>query len=341
MITADLFKGAQELGNFEAEYHALIDTCGLAARGDRGHVRVAGERRAEMLNGLVTQQVIGLSGAGRHALLLSAKGRVLTDLRIFPRTDELLLDVPSSGLTNLLATFNKYLPPMHATFEDVSPSLRLLGVYGPGAAAAVREALGRELPADHLSVDEVDIEGVSVLVVRNRRLAGDGLELVAPRASAAALAERLLSAVVAHGGRAVGARALDVARVESGVPAYGTDMDEENLAQETGLEADAISYDKGCYLGQEVVARVHFRGHVNQVLRGLRFDDSRPGRGVTLVYNGKPVGRVTSAVHSPSNGPIGLGYVRREIEPGTVLRVDEAPVASCTVVELPFRRATV
>jgi folate-binding protein YgfZ len=337
----DLFDGAEERGGFDAEYRALVEACGLAGRGDRSLVRIAGERRAEMLNGLVTQQVTGLAGAGRHALLLNAKGRVLTDLRVLPLSDQLLLDVPARGMANLLAALAKYLPPIYARFEDVSRPFRQLGVYGPAAADAVSDALGHEVPAGHLDLDERQIEGAPLLVIRSRRLAGDGVELVAPAASGPDLVGRLSAAVAARGGQPLGARVMDVARVESGIPAYGIDMDEENLPQETGLEADAISYDKGCYLGQEVVARIHFRGHVNQRLRGLRFDEALPEPGVALVRDGKPVGRVTSAQRSPSYGPIGLGYVRREVEPGTVLRLADAPAAGATVMELPFRPADV
>ena len=337
-----LVEGASDLGDFEAEYRALVDSCGLAARVDRSFVVVSGDRREEMLNGLVSNQVTGLSSSGRHAFLLTAKGRVLTDLRVLPRANDTLLDVPRSGLPNLLDAFKKYLPPIYATFEDVSDSLGQLGLYGPNGAATFREATGREAPADHLEMDSHQIEGTPALLVRNRRYGDDGVELIAAAEAISSLAEVLLKEVVAVGGRLVGSRALDVVRVESGLPEYGVDMSEENLTQETGLQADAISYDKGCYLGQEVVARVHFRGHVNRLLRGLEFDGEGPAPGSALTQADKEVGRVTSFVSSPDFGPIGLGYVRREIEPSSSLQWAQAgAVGGARVLELPFRRAAV
>lgn len=334
-----LLNGANEIAGLEAEYRALVDGCGLAARVDRGFVVVAGDRRAEMLNGLLTNQVTDLAGAGRHALLLTAKGRVLSDLRVFPRSADMLLDVPRRGIANLLDAFNKYLPPIYATFEDASDELGQLGAYGPKAAEAIVEFWGDTIPEEHLAVAEGEVDGQPLLLVRNRRLAADGFELIAPRAGIPKLAERLLAAVAGVGGRPVGATAMEVVRVESGLPAYGIDMGEENLAQETGLEGDAISYDKGCYLGQEVVARVHFRGHVNRRLCGLEFDTDGTAPGTALYDGEKEVGQVTSALRSPQLGPIGLGYVRREIEPPAELRqADGAAGGAVRVVDLPFRR---
>jgi folate-binding protein YgfZ len=339
---AALLDGASELSDWRAESRAFVESCALVARPDRGAVSVTGERRAEMLNGLLTNQVTHLTDAGRHALLLTAKGRVLTDLRVLPRASDMLLDVPQSGLVNLLATFKKYLPPLYAAFEDASDALRQLGLYGPETAAAASRFLGGELPNGHLAVREVQLEDDPVLVIRNRRLAPDGVELIASAAAVEQLASRLLAAVNELGGRPAGLRALEVARVEAGIPAYGVDISEENLAQETGLEEEAISYDKGCYLGQEVVARVHFRGHVNRHVRGLRFADERPGPGATLHDGDKQVGAVTSAVSSPEFGPIGLGYVRREVEPLANLRWRHGGAeGEVRVAELPFRPRSV
>lgn len=334
-----LLEAPEDLGDWQSEYRAIVERCGLALRSDRCMVRVCGERRAEMLNGLVTNQITGLEGIGRHAMLLNPKGRVLSDLRIFPLPNFILVDVPRRGLPNLLDAFRKYLPPIYASFEDAGDSLSLLGLYGPEAPEAAGRVLGL-VAAEHLGIFEVEIDGVPALVVRNRRLAGDGVEIFVPREALAAVSARLLLAAQEREGRAVGARALDVVRVECGVPVYGIDMGEANLAQETGLEEEAISYDKGCYLGQEVVARVHFRGHVNRQLRGLEFAGGMPAAAMLLRDGaGKEVGQVTSAVESPQYGPIGLGYVRREIGTGEdVLWFDEGRERRGTVIELPFRK---
>lgn len=337
-----MFEGAEHIGGFEAEYAAFRETCALVVRGDRAAVAVSGERRAEMLNGLVSNQVRDLTDAGRHAFLLSAKGRVLTDMRVLPRSRDLLLDVPTAGIENALATLKKYLPPIYATFEDLSDGLRQVGVYGPEAAAAAQQALGL-LPGEaHLAVAQLDVEDASALLVRNRRLASDGIEVWVSAGVAENLTQELLTAVEGHGGCAAGSRALEVVRIEAGIPCYGVDMTEANLAQETGLEEDAVSYNKGCYLGQEVVSRVHFRGHVNRRLMGLSFAERLADPGLELFQGEKSVGTVTSAVESPDFGPIGLGYVRREIDAGARLGWSDGSRSGEAVVSpLPFRKAAV
>lgn len=327
-----------DLGDWEAEYRALSHSCALVARADRRMVRVEGEQRLEMLNGLLTNQVADLEGVGRHAMLLTPKGGVLTDLWVLPRVDHVLLDVPQGGLQNLLNAFRKYLPPIYATFEDTSSALRRLSLYGPDAAATVADAFGIVTPEEHLGVQDVTIEGVPLLLVRNRRMAVDGVEIVVSESAVTDVGSGLLNAVSERGGRASGSRALDVVRVEHGVPEYGVDITEANLVQETTLEQDAVSYDKGCYLGQEVVARVHFRGHVNRHLRSLRFVDTAPAVGATLVDGEKDVGKVTSSVESPEFGLIGLGYVRREVVPPAELRwVDDENGGEASVLDAPVR----
>lgn len=337
-----LFESPADFGDWLAEYRALVGHCALGLRADRRLVRLGGPRPAEMLNGLVTNRVTGLESGGRQALLLTAKGRVLTDLRVFPFRDGLLLDVPQEGLPNLLAAFKKYLPPIHATYEDVSQSLTLLGVYGPEARESAAQALGA-VPDGHLDLLETELAGIPVVVVRTRRLACDGVELVAPRESAGVAVERLLASVRQRDGLVAGSKALEVVRVECGIPRYGVDISEANLAQETGLEHEAISYDKGCYLGQEVVARVHFRGHVNRRLSGLRLVGGLPASGTALSAEaGKEVALVTSVVDSPDYGGIALGYVRREVEVGDQLFWNDAGREGvATVVDLPFRAASV
>lgn len=319
-----MLEGAGDLGDWEAECGAFHEACALALRADRCSVIVTGERRAEMLNGLITNQVIELGHTGRHALLLNRKGRVLTDLRVLPRFADLLLDLPRAGSENLLAAFQKYLPPIYAGFEDASESLGQVGLYGPQAPTTFA-VLGFRAPDEHLGVSEIEIANAPVLLIRNHRLARDGIEIIAPRNSLPDLIDLLLPVVREHGGRAVGSRALEVARVESGIPLYGVDVSQENLTRETGLEGEAVSFDKGCYLGQEIVARVHFRGQVKRMLRTLRFyrsatplqapegEGELPAPGATLRGRDGELGIVTSSVRSPRIGPIGLGYLRTEV----------------------------
>jgi folate-binding protein YgfZ len=319
-----LLEGAPDLGDWEAECHAFGASCALTLRADRCAVIVTGDRRAEMLNGLVTNQVTDLEDVGRHALLLNRKGRVLTDLRVLPRTTDLLLDLPRAGSENLLATFQKYLPPIFAGFDDASESLGQVGLYGPQATNVIA-TLGLRTPDEHLGVREIELADAAALLIRNHRLARDGIELIAPREALPDLIGRLLTVVREHGGRAAGSRALEVARLESAIPLYGVDVSQENLTQETGLDGEAVSFDKGCYLGQEIVARVRYRGQVKRLLRTLRFYRSAappeppesggeaPPAGAMLRRAGDEVGTVTSAVRSPRFGLVGLGYIKTEV----------------------------
>ncbi len=331
-----------DLGDWEAEYGAYSRSCALVARADRCMVRVEGERRLEMLNGLLTNQVADLESSGRHAMLLTPKGGILTDLWVLPRSDHVVLDVPHRGVQNLLDAFRKYLPPIYATFADASRELRRLSLYGPDARTAAADALGVEVPEEHLGVEEVTMYDVPVLVVGNRRLAVGGVEIIVPESALPDVGANLLKAVSQRGGRASGSRAFDVVQIEYGVPQYGADITEANLVQETTLEEDAVSYDKGCYMGQEVVARVHFRGHVNRHLRPLGFVETAPAVGATLVDGEKQVGAVTSSVESPEFGPIGLGYVRREIVPPAELTwVSDENRGAASVLDAPLRRRTI
>jgi folate-binding protein YgfZ len=170
-----------------------------------------------------------------------------------------------------------------------------------------------------------------------------GFDLFIPNSSLGAVADKLIAAAEQIGGRPCGWQAFEIARIEAGIPRFGADMDENNLPLESGIESSAISYKKGCYIGQEVINRIHSFGHVNKELRGLRLADdleSLPQRGDKLFHASKEVGYVTSAVKSPSFGTIALGYVRREANQiGAELILKTATGDSAVkIVALPFER---
>jgi folate-binding protein YgfZ len=172
-----------------------------------------------------------------------------------------------------------------------------------------------------------------------------GFDLFVPTNSLGAVADKLIAAAKSVGGRAGGWEALELARIEAGIPRFGPDMDENNIPLECGIEARAVSYSKGCYVGQEVINRIHSIGHVNKELRGLRLADdvkSLPVKGDKLFHEGKEVGYVTSAVKAPAlNANIALGYVRREANAvGTELTLASAGETKATVAGLPFVAAT-
>ena len=314
---------ALNYGDVAAEYGALRRGAMVVDRSERGRVRMSGPRAAEMLAGMVTNDVAALRpGEGQYAAALLPKGKVLADLRIFAEDGSFLVDAPVRAAAGWLAAVRKYVNPRLVPYRDESAALRDIGVFGIGAHHVVSaitgigsSALGVLEPYHHVTAE---VDGTPVLVARVPDLALEGFQLFVPAESSGIVWQRALSAGATPGGVA----AFDIARVEAGRPEWGVDIDDTTIPQEANLdELAAISYTKGCYIGQETVARVHFRGHVNRHLRGLRYvsPEPIPYRAALLDDAGKPLGDVRSAVLSPRLGGVALGMVRREVELGTQL----------------------
>jgi folate-binding protein YgfZ len=304
-------------------------------------LRLSGANAGEMLTGLVTNDVASLTpGQGQYAAALTPKGKIIADLRIFRDENSFLVDVPPRAHEGWLSTVRKYVNPRLAPYSDESDALRDLGVFGVSARLVVGEmtgvsssALGVLPPYSHVAVV---IEGARVLVARVPDLELEGFELFAPAETHSVLWERALAAKATPGGL----QTWEIARVEAGRPEWGIDIDESTLPQEANLEElHAISYTKGCYTGQETVARVHFRGHVNKHLRGLRAAGPQPPSSRATLFDaaGKDVGDVRSTAASPRLGGIALGMVRREVELGASLMArSEDGETRVDVAHLPF-----
>jgi folate-binding protein YgfZ len=323
------------------EYEALQRYAVVFDRTHRARMRISGASAGEMLTGLVTNDVASIvPGQGQYAAALTPKGKIIADVRIFRDESSFLVDVPPRAKEGWMSTVRKYVNPRLAPYTDESDAVRDLGVFGASARLVVGEMTGMSssalgvLPA--YSHAAVIIEGARVLVARVPDLEIEGFELFAPAETYALLWERALAAKATPGGL----QTWEIARVEAGRPEWGVDIDESTLPQEANLEElHAISYTKGCYTGQETVARVHFRGHVNKNLRGLRAASPEPpASGATLFdATGKDVGDVRSTAASPRLGGIALGMVRREVELGSSLiaRWEEAETR-VDVAHLPF-----
>jgi folate-binding protein YgfZ len=321
------------------EYAALRDGCGVIRRDERARWEFAGEKAAEALAGLVTNDVESLApGSGCYAAALTPKGRIVADVRVFRRDDDFLVDVASRAAAGWSDLVQKYLNPRMARFTNVSTTTGCVGMYGPRAPGLVAR-LG-SLDANTLSSlasyhhIAATVAGFSVRVIRSPDFGVAGFDLIVDVADA----DPLFDAVIAAGGRAVGLAAADIARVEAGRPEWGIDMDDATIPQEANLESlHAISYTKGCYTGQEVVARVHFRGHVNRHLRGLMADHPMPPRASIVSSERADVGDVRSSVVSPRFGPIALAMVRREVSSGEDVMVrDGDHEHAARVMNLPF-----
>lgn len=297
---------------------------------ERALILATGPQRVKFLHGLLSNDVAGVeAGHGRRAALMDVKGRLLAFLRVLVEDATVVLEVPADRAERLEALFNHY--KVAAPVRFARPETRVFALLGGGATDALRAA-GLEPPPAEGSErhGRAALGEHAVRVVRAGDLPAGGFVLHVDAEGEPSL----LAALAAAGVTPLAREAFDVARVEAGLPWYGVDVGEDHLLHETGLLAQLHSFSKGCYVGQEVVARLEGRGgHVNKALRGLRLGaPAQAGDAVTA--SGAEVGRVTTAVVSPRLGPIALGYVHRNhFAPGT--RVEVAGHAA-EVVALPF-----
>jgi folate-binding protein YgfZ len=324
-----------------SEYDALRTNAIVVDRSHRGRIRFFGEKSGEALTGLVTNDVLAMHpGHGQYGAALSAKGRIVADLRIFAGTGSYLVDAPARAWPSWLAMVKKYVNPRLSGYRDDSHAIRDLGIFGPHArrvVAAVTDLKSDELAA-LASYDHVDVvaDGVPVTVARSPDIGVEGYDLFVPFEQF----DRFWERAITEGAMPAGLDAWEIARVEAGRPEWGIDIDDTTIPQEANFdELDAISYTKGCYIGQEVVARVHFRGHVNRHLRGLRAASAEaPPTGAQLIDDsGNHVGDVRSSVASPRLGGIAIAMVRREVAPGVSLNAKwEGGERKVDVTTLPF-----
>lgn len=326
-------------GSVAAEYEALQAGAVVFDRSHRGRLRLHGDRAAEMVSGLVSNDVAGLvPGQGCYAAALTAKGKIVADIRVFVEESGVLTDAPPRAAAAWAAMVKKFVNPRIASHTDESAALRNLAIFGRNArhvAAGLTDvpaaALTLLAPYAHVTVE---LDGQRCILLKSADLAIEGFELLVPSAAFPMLWERAAAA----GAVPAGLEAWEIARVESGRPEWGLDMDDNTIPQEANFdELHAISYTKGCYVGQETVARVHFRGHVNKHLRGIRAADDifdAPRTGATLHdAAGLQVGDVRSALRSPRLGGIALAMIRREVELGASLTARWSPPDDDGVIE--------
>jgi len=333
-----------DYGDVSAEYKALTETAAVLDLSFRSRVGLTGAERIRFLHGQVTNDVNGLDiGHGCYAALITAKGKMQADLNIYRLQEELLLDFEPGLAPTVSQRLEKYVISEDVQVADVSGLYGLLSLQGP-KAAAVLESLGdfAQLPEKpFIFVTKAEEQGELYLVNRSR-FGTAGYDLFLPAAALASFAEKLARAVATVGGRFCGWQAAEIVRIEAGVPRFGADMDETNIPLEAGLENSAISFNKGCYIGQEVISRIRTYGQVAKALRGLRLPDelkALPAKGEKLFRADKEAGYITSAVASPRlQANIALGYVRRETnQVGTELNLlIEGREATARIIELPF-----
>ena len=299
-----------------SDYELLTERAGLVDRSARGKLLLTGAEGAEFLQGQVTNDVEGLRpGDGCYAALLTHKGKMRGDMRILRGEDWIWIDTERVVLPALVRTVTMYGIGRDVRHADVTSERALLSLVGPAAHAALEV----EPPA----VEHAFVEGEHGLYVRTDL----GVDVICPAEEAGAVrAARALEEASED--------AAECLRIESGRPRYGLDFDADTIPEEAGLNERAVSFTKGCYVGQETVARLHYKGKPNRHLRGLRLSEAAE-HGDPVVLGERQIGRVGSGCASPRHGPIALALLRREAAPGDTVLVGDYH-APAEVVELPF-----
>jgi folate-binding protein YgfZ len=324
----------------DAAYEAARRGAASITRSDRGRIVVAGADRASYLQGLLTNDVVALkAGEGCYSAYLTAQGRMISDLYVYELGDTMLLTMAGDVKDAVLAKLDQFIFSEDVQLGDVTETFAQIAVVGPDAARAVAAVLGgvtadtlRSL-AEHANM-RTQWDGAAVIIARVTDTGEPGFDVFVDRGRVAALTTALGAAGVVG----VDAATADAIRIEAGVPVFHRDMDEETIPLEASLESRAISFSKGCYVGQEVVIRVLHRGHgrVARKLVGLVVDGADvPPRGAVIRSGDRQIGEVTSSTRSPAlKRPIALGYVHRDfLEPGTRVTAGDA---AAEVVALPF-----
>jgi tRNA-modifying protein YgfZ len=308
----------------DAQYRQLREECGLLDRSARGKLLVSGDEAADYLQGQLTNDVEALgSGEGQYAALLDRKGHMQADMRVLRPGEEqsFLIDTEPEAIEATRRHLGMYKIGREVEVEDVGAERAILSLIGPRSVEVAGTAA---LPEN--ACEAAGVGGVECLAVGT----ATGVDLIADAADAPRLREALRDASAVE----VAPEAVEILRIERGTPRFGAEMGSETMPAEAGIVERAVSFTKGCYIGQETVARLHYKGKPNRHLRGLRLSgEAEPGAALRL--GEKEVGRLGSAAVSPALGPIGLAIVRREAEPGTELAVGEDGVTA-QVVSLPF-----
>ena len=316
--------GAEVAVEIDGQYRALRETAGVLERSGRGKLLVTGADAAEYLQGQLTNDVEALEpAAGCYAAVLDRKGHMQADMRVL-RTDDggFWIDTEPEATAAAERHLRMYSIGREIEIEDVSGAWSILSLIGPAALGlAGCGPLAPEHAHRRCERDGVELRAVATDL---------GVDLIvdSPRA------EQLRESLARSGAVDVTEEAAEIARVESGRPRFGREMTTSTIPQEAGIDERAVSFTKGCYIGQETVARLHYKGRPNRHLRGLRLE-SVVTSGDEIHFGDRDVGRVGTAVLSPALGPIALAVVRREAEPGSRVEIG-ANATGAEVVELPF-----
>lgn len=322
------------------DYAAVRDGgAGLIDLSSRGRLRVSGSEATMFLNGLITNDMKTLAESRwMPAAFPTVQGRLIGAVRVVRLKESFLIDTDAESHEAVLKTVSRFTLAGDFHVKDLTTETALLSVQGKRAAEVVEKVF--ETPVSDVARDgvlETNWQNTPLTIIRATHTAEDGFDIVIDSAPGAQLRQALIDA----GAQWVSPEVFEILRIEAGIARFGRDMDETNVVTETNLD-DAVSYTKGCYVGQEIIVRIKHRGHVAKKLAGMRFQTEGRVDAGTIIKSaeGKEIGKVTSTAFSPKlEATIGLGYVRYEyLKPGTTVIID--PEIQATIAELPFIRGS-
>jgi glycine cleavage system T protein len=327
------------------EYEAVRSAVGLMDMCNYAAIRLTGSDRISWLQGMVSNDVKKLaSGSGMHAAVLDVNGKILADLRVLALEESFILLMREFLKQKVIAQLNRYLVADDVEIEDSSERYGMISVQGPHALHLLTAIAPRQdAPIDMHSHRLLRVAEREIRAIRATHTGEEGFDLLMSVGDLAPVVAEIERAGATLGVRWIGLVAEEILRVEAGLPRYGTDMDEDNLLLETGLD-QAVSFQKGCYLGQEVIERVRSRGHVNRKLVGIVLAGESPARrGDKIFSRENEIGRITSSLFSPRmKRAIALGYAHRDyLQPATSVSIvrDGVRLAGA-IATLPFVDAT-
>ena len=311
------------VATFDPQYRAATEAVALLDRSERGRLAVSGPQAAEFLDSLLSNDIAGLRpGTGIDATLLTHKGRMLAEVRVLCLEDELALDTERVSLQALFDALQRFRVGYGVEVHKRTLALGLLSLIGPGSDGALANPPGLAEHAHHAAT----LDGHAVRVIRS----DVGIDVLCESEHTAAVS----AAFERAGAVAIEEAVAEAIRIEHGRPRFGVDIDEDTMPQEAGIHKRSVSYSKGCYIGQETVARLYWKGRPNRQLRGLRLSEPL-APGTPLLLGDQRVAVVGSVTTSPRVGPIALALVRREAEAGALLATADGAIHA-TVVDLPF-----
>ncbi len=327
-------------GDAAAEFLAVRTAAGLCDLSHRGKLRMTGGDRQHFLHRVVTNDVEQLSaGEGVYACMLTPQGKIISDMTVYAREEDLLIDVEPGMAGVLRDTLDRYALIDDVEFEDVTTQYGLIGVYGRRAEDCLQGLAGPFDPLPPLGHVDIEWNGLRLTVARSRRTGEFDYDVYVPAESA----DEIWKALLGEGADAscvpIGIETLEVLRVEAGIPRCTAELDDRIIPNEA-VKDRAVSFNKGCYIGQEPVVMMEHRGRPNRMLSGLVIEgDTLPERNAVIRKDGKEAGWITTAVHGRTvNGIIALGFVRRRYREagGPVDVVVNGGLAGAEIVDLPF-----